>query len=193
MSTQWDAANPTSSNGVTNQMLLNYERQARAAKLPPVTIEDIEQEMLAVAAGRSQLSYNLQSAATADQLRNWVAIIQGGRKKAKKQPSKGMEGTSEGMNFLSIATSVNAAVPNPASGVHAIVRFIYERKMLQQVYLPIHQRVPMVRKQLTSCVRFRRFSRRVQLASLRINWARSGMQRIPRKPMASRRGDRVKG
>ncbi|KAJ4324732.1 hypothetical protein N0V94_001130 [Neodidymelliopsis sp. IMI 364377] len=133
MSTQWDAANPTSSNGVTDQMLLNYERQARAAKLPPITIEDIEQEMLAVAAGRSQLSYNLQSAATADQLRNWVAIIQGDRRKAKKQPSKGMEGASEGMNFLSIATSVNAVVPNPASGVHAIVRFIYERKMLKQI------------------------------------------------------------
>jgi hypothetical protein len=106
MSSQWDAANPTAANGVTDKMIADYEARARTAKARPLTVADVEASMrLGIA---SPKTYALYSAATADQLRNYLEKLNDGRKKDPKRFGI----TAEAGGLAALTQSISPAVPN---------------------------------------------------------------------------------
>lgn len=129
MSTLWDAANPTAANGVTDKMIEDAEKRARDAKAKPVTIADIEAEMKAVAAGKGSPSYNLMSAATADQLRNLISLIEGNKKLSNTRYGA----TAEVGNFAAVAAQVTSTVPNPSAALMNAVGVCYLHKIEKNV------------------------------------------------------------
>lgn len=111
MSTQYEASNPTAANGVTDEMIRNAEKRAREAKAKPVTVADIEAEMRRAIDNGGRIdnpSFGLYSAGSADQLRNYVAKINEGRKKSNTR----FEASAEGGGLAALAAGVSATVPN---------------------------------------------------------------------------------
>lgn len=106
MSSQWDAANPTAANGVTDQMIRDAETRARTAKAKPITVADVEAEMRRGVANPK--SYALYSAATADQLRNYLDKLNEGRKKDPKRFGI----SAEVGGFGALTQGISSTVPN---------------------------------------------------------------------------------
>jgi hypothetical protein len=111
MSTQWEAANPTAANGVTDEIIRAAEKRALEAKAKPVTVADIEAEMRRAIDNGGRMenpSFGLYAAGTADQLRNYVAKIDEGRKKSGSR----FEASAEGGGLAALMGGVSATVPN---------------------------------------------------------------------------------
>ena len=106
MSSQWDAANPTAANGVTDKMIHDAEIRARTAKAKPLTVADVEAEMRCGVANPK--SYAIYSAATADQLRNYLDKLNDGRKKDPKRFGI----SAEVGGFAGLTQGISSTVPN---------------------------------------------------------------------------------
>lgn len=145
MSTQWDAANPTEENGVTQQMIDDAERRLWELGYhpQPVTIEEIEAEMQAVLEGRAEISYNLASAGTGDQLRNYLDLLQDGR---RRMPHR-FGAAPEGGGFAALSVGISATVPNCAGPILAFAANYY-----------VHKQQKLVSTGLSNICRFKRLT-----------------------------------